>query len=93
MMEIILVVLVIICLILGYLVWNLLQKNRIYENSIERFYSAVSVVLLTMRLLDEKQIFETDDEVGSVFQQLVDIIANLRPILYGMEPNDNNEKN
>jgi hypothetical protein len=92
-MEIILVVLVIICLILGYLVWNLLQKNRIYENSIERFYSAVSVVLLTMRLLDEKQIFETDDEVGSVFQQLVDIIANLRPILYGMEPNDNNEKN
>lgn len=91
MMEIILVVLVIICLILGYLVWNLLQKNRIYENSIERFYSAVSVVLLTMRLLDEKQIFETDDEVGSVFQQLVDIIANLRPILYGMEENETQE--
>jgi hypothetical protein len=90
-MEIILVVLVIICLILGYLVWNLLQKNRIYENSIERFYSAVSVVLLTMRLLDEKQIFETDDEVGSVFQQLVDIIANLRPILYGMEENETQE--
>jgi hypothetical protein len=45
-----------------------------------------------MRALDEKQMFETDDEVGEIFAQLTDIISMLRPILYGQEQDDT-EKN
>jgi len=41
-----------------------------------------------MRVLDEKKMFETDDEVGEVFGQLTDIISMLRPILYGQEQDD-----
>jgi hypothetical protein len=44
-----------------------------------------------MRALDEKQMFETDDEVGEIFSQLRDILFDLRPILYGKEPDE--EKN
>lgn len=77
--------------ILGYVVWNLYRKIQVYEQSIEQFYSALTVTLANMRILDAKQMFETDDEVGEIFQQLVDITANLRPILYGMETNEDKE--
>ena len=76
-----------------YVVWNLSRKITVYEDNIEQFYSALTVTLATMRALDTKQMFETDDEVGTVFQQLVDIVSNLRPILYGMEENENNKEN
>jgi hypothetical protein len=72
-------------------VWNLLQKLEAYEQNIEQFYSALTVTLANMRLIDQKQMFETDDEVGTIFQQLVDIVSNLRPILYGMENNETKE--
>jgi dimeric dUTPase (all-alpha-NTP-PPase superfamily) len=83
----------ILSVVLGFTTWNLLRKIEVYEQNLEQFYSAIAITLATMRQLDEKQMFETDDEVGTLFQQLVDILSNLRPILYGMEPNDNNEKN
>jgi len=63
----------------------------VYEESIEDFYSALTVTLANMRLIDSRQMFETDDEVGTVFQQLVDILSNLRPILYGVDVDENKE--
>jgi hypothetical protein len=78
-------------ILLGFTTWNLLRKIEVYEQNIEQFYSALSVTLAAMRYLDEKQMFETDDEVGHVFQQLVDIMSNLRPILYGINENENKE--
>jgi uncharacterized protein YjgD (DUF1641 family) len=59
-----------------------LQKNEMYEKTIEEFYSNLTIVLHTIRAIDEKQMFESDDEVGSVFDQIVDTINELRPILY-----------
>jgi len=85
------ILLVIVIAVQGYLIWNLLQKIKIYENSIEQFYSALTITLATMRMIDSRQMFETDDEVGTIFQQLVDIVSNLRPILYGMEKNEDKE--
>jgi len=78
-------------LILSYVVWNLTKKISVYEESIEEFYSALTVTLANMRLIDSRQMFETDDEVGTVFQQLVDILSNLRPILYGVDVDENKE--
>jgi hypothetical protein len=74
--------------ILFYIIFNLLKKLEIYEQNIEEFYSSLSIVLHTMRALDEKKMFETDDEVGELFGQLTDIISVLRPILYGQEQDD-----
>lgn len=85
------ILLVTVIAIQSYLIWNLLRKIKIYEDSIEQFYSALAVTLTTMRIIDSKQMFETDDEVGTVFQQIVDIMSNLRPILYGMEQDENKE--
>lgn len=74
---------------LAYATFNLFRKLEIYENVIEDFYSRLSITLHNMRALDEKQMFEADDEVGSVFSQLVDAVNNLRPILYGNTDEEN----
>jgi hypothetical protein len=43
-----------------------------------------------MRGLDSKNMFESDDEVGTVFQQMNEILNTLRPLVYGSA---NEEKN
>jgi len=82
-MVIISIVLGIIVCLLSYVVFNLLRKLEFYEQQIEEFYSTLSIVLHTMRVIDTRQMFEDDDEVGSVFKQLSDIVFTLRPLLYG----------
>lgn len=80
--------LTILVAVLGYTTWNCLKKIEFYERAIDEFYSSTSIVLHSMRVLDEKQMFETDDEVGGVFSQLVDILNSLRPLIYGMPRNE-----
>ena len=82
-MVIVSIVLGIVVCLLSYVVFNLLRKLEFYEQQIEEFYSALSVALHTMRAIDTRQMFEDDDEVGSVFKQLSDIVFTLRPLLYG----------
>lgn len=60
---------------------ELLQSDEIMQS----LYDRVSATLYAMRTLDEKKMFESDDEVGSVFGQLVDIVNDMRPMLYETE--------
>lgn len=68
---------------LGYATYNSLRKIEFYEQQIEEFYSALSIALHTMRALDTRQMFEDDDDVGTIFKQLSDIVFTLRPLIYG----------
>ena len=77
---------------LGYAALNMLKKNESMEDAIENFYSRLQRTLNTMRALDEKQMFEKDDEVGDVFAQLTDTVNELRPLLYGSNATDGTEK-
>jgi hypothetical protein len=61
----------------------MLRKNEIMETAIENFYTRLQRTLNIMRTLDEKQMFEKDDEVGDLFSQLTDAVNELRPLLYG----------
>lgn len=76
---------------LAFATFNLLRKLEVFEKQVETLdnqlaevYSALSITLHTMRVIDERQMFEKDDEVGTVFQELTDIVNNLRPLLYGI---------
>jgi hypothetical protein len=60
------------------------RKVEIYENSINEFYSRTSIVLNSMRAIDSSKMFEEDDDVGTIFQQLVDMLGQLRPLIYGI---------
>jgi Na+-translocating ferredoxin:NAD+ oxidoreductase RnfA subunit len=80
---IIITILSTLVLVLGFATLNLFRKVEFYEEKIQEFYSAISITLQLMRTIDERQMFEKDDEVGEVFTQLTDIVNDLRPILYG----------
>jgi hypothetical protein len=53
------------------------QKNNIYSQWIVELQNKVEEIYRTMHLLDDKQMFSKDDEVGSVFQQMVKLIDSL----------------
>lgn len=92
-MTIVLIISVIINLAGGYAIYNMLRKVELYEETIQEFYSRLSITLHNMRRLDERQMFESDDEVGDVFRQLTDTVNELRPLLYGNISNEQNENN
>lgn len=74
--------------VFGYACWNLLRKNEVMEDAIDIFYTRLNSTLQTMRAIDTRQMFEKDDEVGSVFEQIVDTVNDLRPLLYGSNIDD-----
>jgi hypothetical protein len=76
--------LAILSIVMTYLVVNLNRKIKIYEDAIQAFYENVSIVLHTMRSIDEREIFQQDDEVGQTFQELLDVLGLLRPLIYGV---------
>ena len=61
------------------------RKIEIYEDNIMRFYEGATQILKTSRHLDNKEMFEKDDEVGALFQQLITVIGELRGIIYEKE--------
>lgn len=55
------------------------------EYRISRFYTGTQDVLMNMRAIDRDEMFEKDDDVGTLFTQLTEIIGELRILLYGEE--------
>lgn len=71
---------------------NHLRNQSVFQDHIEhleyrisRYFTGTQDVLMSMRAIDDKQMFEKDDEVGSLFTQLTEIIGELRILLYGEE--------
>lgn len=75
-----LVVIIFLLGIVGFLAKALsiqVKKNEIYTQWIIELQDRVDKVYQTMTALDERQMFSKDDDVGSVFQQMVELIASL----------------
>ena len=66
--------LTILVIVLSFTTYNLLRKNEQLEDAINEFYGTVNATVRLMRSLDSRQMFETDDEVGNVFKQLVECV-------------------
>ena len=85
MIVVLLVISVIINVALIYSSYVTVKKIEIYEDNIMRFYEGAIKILRTTRHLDNKEMFEKDDEVGALFQQLITVIGELRGIIYEEE--------
>ena len=85
MIVVLLVISVIINVALIYSSYITVRKIEIYEDNIMRFYEGATQILKTSRHLDNKEMFEKDDEVGALFQQLITVIGELRGIIYEKE--------
>lgn len=80
-MTVLLILSVIFNGVLTYTTINLLRKNEFYEEKIQEFYSSLYITLKNMQLIDERQMFENDDDVGIIFTLLKDTLNGLRPLL------------
>lgn len=78
-MEILaLIILSLLVAILVYTTINLLTKLEAYEDYIDNELSKNETLLETLRKIDNKQMFEKDDEVGSLFEQIKNTIIRFK---------------
>jgi len=85
MIVVLLVISVVLNVALIYASYVAVKKIEIYEDNIMRFYEGATQILRTSRHLDNREMFEKDDEVGALFQQLITVIGELRGIIYEKE--------
>jgi hypothetical protein len=79
-MEIILGI-VIACLLAAiYGIYNLLKKLERYEDFIEEETTKNQALLEALREIDSREMFEKDDDVGSIFYQIKETIERFKNI-------------
>jgi hypothetical protein len=76
-MGVIILMLLIIIAFMSKALMVQVKKNDIHEQWIITLQNNVKNVYQTMHELDNKQMFIKDDEVGSVFQQMLELIDKL----------------
>jgi len=78
-MEILAIILTILIIsLLVYGLNNALNKIEKYEDFIEADQKRNEALLETLRSIDQKQMFEKDDEVGSLFNQIKETIESFK---------------
>ena len=68
-----------------YVIFNLLKKLEKYEDTIEEYKNFIQkettrneALLEALRQIDNRQMFEKDDEVGSIFYQIEETIEKFK---------------
>ena len=61
----------------GYIIWNLFRKLELVETWLENFTQRIQLVQNEIKEVDFKGYFEADDEVGSVFERIKQIVEEL----------------
>ena len=61
----------------GYVIWNLNTKQEMLEDWVEDFIQSVEKINFDLKQVDYKGSFEADDEVGTIFEQIKEIIKQL----------------
>ena len=77
------IVLGIIVLTEGYIIWNLNRKTELLETWVENFSGRVNQVQQDMSDIDSTGHFEADDEIGSIFNTIKEIINDLNNFTEG----------
>ena len=72
----------------GYVIWNLIRKTELLETWVEDFTQRIETVQTDLKVIDDKGAFESDDEVGSIFEQIKETVNKLDNLI-GEEINAN----
>jgi len=81
-MEIFVIIfLFLVIIILLYGIFNILRKLEYYEEFIINRRNRYEELLKTIREIDSKELFEKDDDVGSVFTQIKEEIESFENII------------
>ena len=72
----------------GYVIWNLIRKTELLETWIENFGDKVSQVQDDLTKIDSTGHFESDDEIGSIFASIKEIINDLNNFVENEETSE-----
>ena len=61
----------------GYVIWNLTRKTELLETWVEDFTQTIDTVQSDLKKIDYKGSFESDDETGTIFEQIKEIVNQL----------------
>ena len=78
--EIVLGIFVIVCVVEGYIIWNLMFKQEQLEDWTEDYIRKISEVNKNIDAIDYKGYFEADDEVGQIFEQIKEEVNSLEEL-------------
>jgi len=79
------IVLGIVILAEGYVIWNLMRKTELLETWVEDFGNRVTRVQQELSEIDSTGHFESDDEIGSIFESIKEVINELNDLTEGEE--------
>ena len=69
----------------GYVIWNLNRKTELLETWVENFSDKVTRVQQEMKDIDSTGHFEADDEIGTIFEGIKEVINELNDLTEGEE--------
>tara|TARA_Y100001951_G_scaffold96743_1_gene95739 strand:+ start:324 stop:596 length:273 start_codon:yes stop_codon:yes gene_type:complete len=75
--EIILGLTVVLLGVCSYVIWNLIRKVELLETWMEEFTSRIMETSNNLQTIDSTGHFEADDEIGSIFEGIKDVINEL----------------
>jgi hypothetical protein len=61
----------------GYVIWNLTRKTELLETWIEGFSDKIVDVQQELKDIDSTGHFEADDEIGTIFEGIKEVINDL----------------
>ena len=79
------VILGLVILIEGYVIWNLIRKTELLETWIENFSDRITRVQQELSDIDSTGHFESDDEIGSIFDSIKEVVNELNNFTEGEE--------
>ena len=82
------VILGLVVLIEGYVIWNLTRKIELLETWMEDFSDRVSQVQDDLTSIDSTGHFESDYEIGSIFDSIKEIINDLNNFVESEETSE-----
>ena len=71
------IILMIIVFVELYIIWNLMRKCELIETWIETFTVKVLGIQRQMNEIDSTGHFESDDEIGTIFEGIKELIQDL----------------
>ena len=71
------IVLGLLVLMEGYVIWNLTRKTELLETWVENFSDRIARVQQELKDIDSTGHFEADDEIGSIFEGIKEVINDL----------------
>ena len=84
-MEIALIIISILFIFSIFVIFNLLKKLENYEDAVEIYQNFIQsetirneALLEALRQIDQRQMFEKDDDVGSIFYQIKETIERFK---------------